>query len=606
MKLTGAGWAVRALEDAGVSFVFGIPGTHNIEFWDSVRDSKCTPILVTDEQSASFMADGVARSTGRLAALALVPGAGLTHALSGIAECWLDQVPLLVLASGLRRDTGKHYQLHAVDQMSIVKPVAKEVISVQSIGDVYAVVRRAAEQALAAPQGPVVVEIPAEYNFFRDIRSSEFVPGAAPASSDATSHIVFKDDSTYRQIVEAVRRCERPVLYVGRGAEKAALLLPELAQRMGAAVFTTISGKGVFPEDHNAFAWNVVGRGAPKPLAKLCTDADLMLAIGCRFGEVATASYGMEQPRQLIHVDIDPTVFHKNYQADLSLTADATDFVTALLRDLPEAGRSQSAWTASNQAIKAGLAPQLSPPPGSGGANRAEASVAPPLFFAALQSMFGDDAVYATDSGNGTFLAMEHLRLRRPGCFLAPVDYSCMGYAVPAAIGAALACPGRAVISLPGDGAFLMTGLEILTARAYKVPVGIFVLRDGELAQIAAFQRRSLAQTTCTEIHSYDLEKIADAAGIRFLRIAENADIVKGVTEARNLMAAGNPVVVEVAIDYSEPTFFTRGVMATNIRRLPFKDKARLIARYAARTLSLAGDRVFNGQPHRHKASDQK
>ena len=125
-KMTGGDIVVRALEDEGVGFTFGIPGTHNIELYDSLaRSSSVRPVLVTDEQSASFMADGVARASGQLAAVNVVPGAGLTHALSGIAEAYLDGIPMLVLACGIRRDTGRAFQLHDVDQLAIARPVTK-------------------------------------------------------------------------------------------------------------------------------------------------------------------------------------------------------------------------------------------------------------------------------------------------------------------------------------------------------------------------------------------------------------------------------------------------------------------------------------------------
>ncbi len=167
-KMTGGDIVVRALEDEGVAFTFGIPGTHNIELYDSLARSKSVrPILVTDEQSASFMADGVARSSGQLAAVNVVPGAGLTHALSGIAEAYLDGIPMLVLACGIRRDTGKAFQLHDVDQLAIARPVTKAQLRAEHGSEIYATIRRACQIARRAPAGPALVEIPAEHYIFR-------------------------------------------------------------------------------------------------------------------------------------------------------------------------------------------------------------------------------------------------------------------------------------------------------------------------------------------------------------------------------------------------------------------------------------------------------
>jgi acetolactate synthase-1/2/3 large subunit len=202
-----------------------------------------------------------------------------------------------------------------------------------------------------------------------------------------------------------------------------------------------------------------------------------------------------------------------------------------------------------------------------------------------VQELAGNDAIYTTDSGNGTFLAMECLRLPHPRSFLAPVDYSCMGYAVPAALGAALACPDRQVISLAGDGAFLMTGLELLTARQLSLPVIVLVLRDRELAQIAQFQQIALGQKTCSELPDYDLAAICRGVGVEHLALRRNTDVEAILKQALAVTGSGLPVVVEVAIDYSQKTYFTRGVVRTNLGRLPWPDRVRFVLRALGRRL---------------------
>src|SRR5919202_1595312 len=144
MKLSGAQIVVRALEDEGIALAFGIPGTHNIELYDALAESeRVRAVLVTDEQSASFMADGAWRASGRLACVNVVPGAGLTHALSGIAEAFMDTIPMLVLGCGIRRDSAMGYQLHDVDQLAMVKPVTKAALRPQNGGEIYSTIRRA-------------------------------------------------------------------------------------------------------------------------------------------------------------------------------------------------------------------------------------------------------------------------------------------------------------------------------------------------------------------------------------------------------------------------------------------------------------------------------
>lgn len=568
-KMTGGDIVVRALEDESVGFTFGIPGTHNIELYDSLARSSVRPVLVTDEQSASFMADGVARASGQLAAVNVVPGAGLTHALSGIAEAYLDGVPMLVLACGIRRDTGRAFQLHDVDQLAIARPVTKAQLRAERGSEIYATIRRACQLARSAPAGPVVVEIPAEHYFFRheaDLQS----PNSLPAVPETQA----EDVERARQWIEASRR---PLLYLGLGAIQAGADLVALAERLNAPVATTISGKGVFNEKHPLWLWCGFGAAAPSFVRKIAASCDLTLAIGCRFSEVGTGSYGMQPPGKVIHVDIDPAVLGKNYSTDLPVVSDAASFVASLLPHLTPRSVDESLRRdirSGHEEVRQGW---VTPDHSEG--------VYPPHLLETVQKLAGNNAIYTTDSGNGTFLAMECLRLPHPRSFLAPVDYSCMGYAVPAAIGAVLACPDRRVIALAGDGAFLMTGLELLTARQLKLPVMVLVLRDRELAQIAQFQQIALGQKTCSELPDYDLAALSRGVGVEYLALGRNTDAEAILKQALAVTDLGLPVVVEVAIDYSQKTYFTRGVVRTNLGRLPWPDRIRFVLRALGRKL---------------------
>jgi len=571
MKMPGADIVVRALEDEGIAFTFGIPGTHNIELYDSLdRSTKLRPVLVTDEQSASFMADGVARASGKIAVVNVVPGAGLTHALSGIAEAYLDGIPMLLLACGIRRDTGKAFQLHDVDQLAIARPVTKAQFLVEQGSELYATIRRACRIARAAPAGPVIVEVPAELYLFRqeaDLNASvEVQPALLPRPQDL---------DRARGLLAA---CRRPLLYLGLGAASAGIDLVTLAERLDAPVATTFQGKGVFPENHPLWLWCGFGAAAPPFVQKISASCDLTLAIGCRFAEVGTGSYGLEPPGKLAHVDIDASVHGRNYRTELPIVADAAHFVSALLADLSPRQQDPGLKTA----IAAGHSKVWS----DWAAPADAARVSPPHLLKSLQQILGPDTVFTTDSGNGTFLAMECLRLDRPRSFLAPIDYSCMGYAVPAAMGAALACPGRPVVALAGDGAFLMTGLELLTAAQLKLPVLVLVLRDRELAQIAQFQQTALGRKTCSELPDYNLPAFCEAVGTEYLALSRDVDAESVLQKALELTKAGRPVVVEVAIDYSRKTFFTRGVVRTNLARLPWPDRVRMVTRALWRRLS--------------------
>jgi acetolactate synthase-1/2/3 large subunit len=350
-----------------------------------------------------------------------------------------------------------------------------------------------------------------------------------------------------------------------------------LAEQLGAPVLTTFQGKGVFPESHPLWLWTGIGRTTPPFVRAILDRCDCLLAIGCRFGEVATGSYGLDAPQTLIHVDIDPEVVGRNFPATLSLVADAAEFLaaaTALIEGTNPCDGLKREIAGGHAGVKRIW--ERSP---------SRHRVTPHRFFGVLQRHCGDDTVYATDSGNGTFLAAEHLRLDHPKCFIGPVDFSCMGYSVPASIGAALANPDRDVVTLAGDGAFLMTGLEALTASVYGAAPLICVLRDGKHGLIAEFQKVPLNRQTCSILPDYSVQAIAEAVGCRYFRVIRDSELESVIPAALDLVRSKTPVMVEVAIDYSEKTYFSRGVVATNFWRYSWSERLRMLSRALLRRL---------------------
>lgn len=588
MKRTGAGMVVKALEDEGVAFAFGIPGTHNIELYDALAASEAIrTILVTDEQSASFMADGLWRASGHLGCVNVVPGAGLTHALSGIAEAYLDNVALLVLGCGIRRDSDRAYQLHDIDQQALVRPVVKASWLVEQTADLYATVRTACRVAREGVPGPVFVEVPANlYMVSGEVDGGSSV--TLPEGSDGTAEgrPGGPSGADLAATVKLLAGTRRPLLYLGAGAAGAgANRLVELAELLEAPVATTIQGKGVFPESHGLFLWNGFGDAAPVFARKVAASCDAVLAVGCRFSEVGTGSYGIQLPGPLVHVDLDPEVFDRNYPAEIKIRADGAAFVEALMTALRAPGGipvPRGPREDLRVAIREGHQAVWDTWLAAKGTRR----VSPPRLLKALQQRLGPEAVFATDSGNGTFLAMECLRLDGPGRFLAPVDFSCMGYAVPAALGAKLGRPEVPVVALAGDGAFLMTGLEMISGAREGVGVIVLVLRDRELAQIAQFQETALSRKVSSQVADYDLESLARAMGVDFLTLSSDEELPRILRAAAALAEAGKPVLVDVDIDYSEKTYFTRGVVKTNLLRLPLKDQVRFVGRALKRKIT--------------------
>jgi acetolactate synthase I/II/III large subunit len=385
------------------------------------------------------------------------------------------------------------------------------------------------------------------------------------------------DPDLVEQAATMLAGAEAPALYLGKGAAGAADLLVPLAEQLGAPVTGSFSGKGVFPESHPLWLWPGFGRQAPPFVQKIMSGCDCLLAVGCRFGEVTTAGYGIEPPEDLIHVDIDAEVFNRNFPARLAVRSDARKFLEALSRLID----GQRPWASLAEKIAEGHDGVL----GRWQRRASKDRVSPHALFEALQRHCRPDAIYATDSGNGTFLAVEHLRLEAPGRFLAPTDFSCMGYSVPAAVGACFANPGRDVVALPGDGAFLMTGLELVTAAANRAAPLVCVLRDGTLSQIAQFQKMMVNRVTASVLPSYDLDGFARTTGSRYFRILTDDELDSVLPAALASSRSGTPALVEVAIDYSESTYFTKGAVKNVFSRLSWGDKAANILRAVGRRL---------------------
>jgi acetolactate synthase-1/2/3 large subunit len=570
MSRTAASLLREALEEVGVRFTFGIPGVHNTEIYDELESSSSiTPVLVSDEGGGAFMADAVSRSGTSLGTLVIVPAAGVTHAASGIGEAFLDGIPMLVIAGGIRRDTGRRYQLHDVDQHAILKPITKGTWLVERHADVIPTIYEAVRVATSGEPGPVFVEIPVNLQLIAGD------PGATPRYPGPVEHEVRCTAAALEEAARLLAAARSPGIFAGWGAVDAAREVGQLADRLGAPVTTTLQGVSAFPANHPLHAGFCLGRAAVPAAEHAFRDCDCMLAVGARFGEIATGSYGHAPPANLIHLDINPAVFHANYPARVTLEGDAQAVLARLLGALPDVPGA----AARRDAVAAQVARDKAAYLDEWLAHDSKGRVNPARFFMALRSRLESDATVVVDDGNHTFLAAELMPIHRPRGFISPTDFNCMGYCVPATIGAKLARPKSEVVGIVGDGAFRMTGLELATATALRLGVIVFVFNDGELAQIAQAQQIPYNRKTCTVLGPLDVSGVAQATGAAFLRIDDDAGIEAVLEEAFFLASTHRPVLVDVAIDYSKRTRFTEGIVKTNLERFDLPTKARLVGR---------------------------
>jgi acetolactate synthase I/II/III large subunit len=570
MSRTAASLLREALENVGVRHTFGIPGVHNTEIYDELEKSPhITPVLVTHEGGGAFMADAVSRTGTSLGTLVIVPAAGVTHAASGIAEAFLDGIPMLVIAGGVRRDTGRRYQLHDIDQHAILRPMTKGTWLVERHADVIPTIYEAVRVATSGEPGPVFVEIPVNLQLMTGD------PGAAHERPVRMAPEVRCAAGAIEEAARILANAKSPGIFVGWGAVDASGLVAAIADRLGAPVATTLQGLSAFPANHPLHAGFCLGRAAVPAAENAFRDCDALLAVGTRFAEIATGSFGYEPPANLVHVDINPAVFSANYPAKVGLEGDAVAVLGRLLAALPVVAEGE----ARRAMVAARIAGDKSAYVDEWLSHDTRGRVNPARFFQALRRRLAFDATVVVDDGNHTFLAAELMPIHHPRGFLSPTDFNCMGYCVPATIGAKFARPDAQVVGIVGDGAFRMTGLELATATANGLGVVVFVFSDGELAQISQAQEIPYNRKTCTVLGPLDVAGVAQATGTAFVRMSGDGDIERGLEQAFAVAAEGRPVLVDVAVDYSKRTRFTEGIVKTNLARFDLGTKTRFISR---------------------------
>jgi len=569
MRKTAARLARQALEELGIRHTFGIPGVHNTEIYDELGASDLiTPVLVAHEGGGAFMADAVSRTGAGLGTLVIVPAAGVTHAASGIGEAFLDGIPMLVISGGVRRDLGRAYQLHDMDQHALLAPITKARWRVERHADVIPVIHEAYRVALSGEPGPVFVEIPV------DLQLMAGDPGERPRFTPAPPAGHRAGAADLARAAALLRAARHPAIFCGWGAVDATAELIAIAEMIGAPVATTLQGLSAFPGNHRLHAGFALGPAAVPAVENALAECDAMLAVGTRFAEIPTGSYGWQPPANLVHVDINPRVFGANYPAAVALEGDARVVLGALRDALGPAAESDRA-----AAVAAAIARDKRAYREEWLAHDSKGRVNPERFFSALRARLPDDGIVVADDGNHTFLVAELMPIHAPRAYFSPSDFNSMGYCIPGAIGAKLARPDRAVVGIVGDGAARMTGLEMATAAAQGVGVAWFVFNDGELAQIAQAQETPYNRKTCTVLPELDLEGLARANRVAFLSMRDDSEVESAIADALAAAGRGEPVLVDVRIDYSKRTRFTEGVIRTNLKRFGLADQARLVGR---------------------------
>lgn len=518
---TGGEILCSALELAGVDTVFGLPGTQNIALYEALRHSPLRAPVATHELGAAFMANGYARASGRPGVLTTIPGPGFTYALTGLAEAYLDSTPLVHIVGARARRPGRRVALQAIDQSAMATPVVKRVVRVGERSEIGPAIFTALEVALTDEPGPVLVEIePALLG-----EEGEEVALRAPSKP----HRLPLPEPALAELRARIEASPRVLFFVGQGAADAGVALRALAERLQAPVVATTSGRGTLAEDHPLSLHFDFGAHASPALNEIVHRADLVVALGCKFSHNGAHGFRLELPKEkLVQIDQCAANLGVGYPAGLTLHAEVGAVLEALMAPANLMAARSSDWVAR----------ELVPIRDRAFAAMAEESVesriqgvtpeTPAAFFAALCRSLPRDAILVVDSGLHQMLARRHFRVRGPRGLLVPTNLQAMGFAIPAAIGARMAAPGRTVVALVGDGGLIMSGTEILSAVRDGLPLPILVFNDGHFGLIRLEQIREYGHAFGTELTTPDLPAFAASLGAAYTELRGDVDRVLG------------------------------------------------------------------------------
>lgn len=493
---TGGSLVAESLEAFGAEVAFGVPGIHALAIWDALRTSSIRTIGLRTELSAGFAADGYARTSGRPAPLLLSTGPGALISLAALMEAASAHVPVVAIASQIPGEligAGRGFLHELPDQKASFAPVVKWAARAASAAEVPALLADAWRRAVSPPSGPVFVEIPL------DVLAGE-TDAAVGALDIRPEAPPLPPDDLLAEAAARLAGAAAPVVWAGGGVLRAGASaeLRLVAERLGAPVATTYMGKGAFPEDDPL----AVGTAADEPaFRELVGGADAILAVGTELGAETTGQYALRLSGRLVQVDADPRRIGATYEA-LGLVGDARTVLAALAERLP--GPPREDGTARVAALRERIAAALSEQ-----GRETERGL-----LKTVRAALPRDAVTAWDMTILAYWAAAHFPAYEPRTFLYPLGSGTLGYAWPAALGAALAAPGRRVLAVAGDGGFNYGFAELAAARQYGLDATLLLVDDGGYGILREYQRAQFGDTFAVDLVEPDFRTLVEAFGV--------------------------------------------------------------------------------------------
>jgi acetolactate synthase-1/2/3 large subunit len=548
-EVTGAQSIIRSLEEAGVDVVFGIPGGAILPTYDPLMDSaKVRHILVRHEQGGGHAASGYAHVTGRVGVTMATSGPGATNLVTALADANMDSIPVVAITGQVTAGLIGTDAFQEADIVGVTLPVTKHSYLVTDADDIPRVIAEAFHIASTGRPGPVLVDIAKSAMQARTTFSwpqAIDLPGYRPVTKPHAKQV--------REAARLLATSRRPVILAGGGIIRAnaSALLRRLVDASGAAVTTTLMGRGSLPDDHPQHLGMPGMHGTVAAVAAL-QRADLIVGLGTRFDDRVTGLLSSFAPQAaVVHADIDPAEIGKNVHVDVPIVGDLADVIADLLveleREQAQHGKPDlEAWWRQVDAWRTTFP--------LGYDDTSDGHLAPQYVINRIGELTGPEAVYVAGVGQHQMWAAQFINYARPRSWLNSGGLGTMGYAVPAAMGAKVGAPDRTVWAIDGDGCFQMTNQELATCTINDIPIKVGIINNSSLGMVRQWQTLFYQErysntdlhTGHGTVHVPDFVKLAEAYGAVGLRCETKADVDATIKRANEI--DDRPVVVDFTV----------------------------------------------------------
>ncbi|NYF81225.1 biosynthetic-type acetolactate synthase large subunit [Granulicella arctica] len=547
-QLTGAEILWATLVGEGVTTIFGYPGGAILPVYDALRKFPIHHVLVRHEQGASHMADGYARASGKVGVCMATSGPGATNLVTGIATAMLDSIPIVCITGQVSSKVLGSDAFQEVDITAITMPITKHNYLVTRAEDIAPTIREAFQVATTGRPGPVLVDITKDAQ-----QASATFDFAAAAPQPHRPHPMLKAESaSILEAIELIKAAKRPVILAGHGIVESGAReqVITFAERQQIPVASTLLGLGAFPTTH-PLSLGMMGMHGESWVNNAIQQADLLLAFGMRFDDRVTGNLASYAPNaRKIHIEIDPSEINKNVKVEVALIGDLARTLDTLLPLLPE--KKDASWISEVNAMKGDAAVRdIINLPDNG--HLYAAHVINDIWREAAAAGRLAQTVIVTDVGQHQMWEAQYYKHDTPRTLITSGGLGTMGFALPAAIGAKVACPEKDVWVIAGDGGFQMTASELSTIQQEKLAINIAVINNGFLGMVRQWQEAFYEKNYASSpILSPDFVKLAAAHEIDGAHVSQRKDVIPTVTRART---SGKPFLINFQVEKEDGVY---------------------------------------------------